>query len=53
MIIPANQIKRDSPTDPVKERIAEGVEKIPVPMIRLKMRKAALTVPICLLSSDV
>lgn len=53
MTMPATQMNSDSPTDPVRARIADGVEKIPVPIIRLKIKKAALNVPICLRSSDV
>ena len=39
-------MKRANPTDPESSRMAEGVAKIPVPTIRLKMRKTAEIKPI-------
>lgn len=44
--IPATQMNRANPTLPDRLRIAEGVAKIPVPMIRLKMRNVAEMTPI-------
>lgn len=45
--MPATQMNRDSPTLPVSSRMELGVAKIPVPMMRLKIRNEALTTPIC------
>lgn len=44
--IPATQMNRANPTLPDRLRMADGVAKIPVPMIRLKMRNVAETTPI-------
>lgn len=44
---PATHMKSDRPTDPDNEKMDEGVAKIPVPTMRLKIRKTAETVPIC------
>ena len=46
MIAPMTHINRANPTEPVLANIDEGVAKIPVPMMRLKMRKMAETRPI-------
>jgi hypothetical protein len=43
--IPATHMKRARPTEPERERISEGVAKIPVPTMRLKIRKMAEMVP--------
>lgn len=51
MIIPATQMNRDSPTLPERAKMALGVAKIPVPTIRLKIRKIAEITPICRLAS--
>lgn len=36
---PSTQSMKDAPTDPTDERMEEGVEKIPVPMIRPTLLK--------------
>jgi len=45
--MPATQMNSDRPTLPHSERMALGVAKIPVPMMRLKIRNDAVTTPIC------
>jgi hypothetical protein len=49
--MPATQINRDSPTLPEKEKMAEGVAKMPVPIIRLNIKNIADTTPIWRLAS--
>lgn len=44
--VPATHMNNESPTLPDKDKIVLGVAKIPVPMIRLKIKKEALTTPI-------
>lgn len=51
--VPMAHMNRDSPTLPDRDKIVLGVAKIPVPMIRLKIRNEALTTPICRRSSGV
>jgi hypothetical protein len=46
MIFPNNHTRSDMPTLPVNLKITLGVAKMPVPMMRLKMRNVALTMPI-------
>lgn len=43
---PTTQRMRDRPTEPERARMVDGVAKIPVPIMRLKMRKTALVRPI-------
>ena len=49
--MPATQMKRLRPTLPEREKIVDGVAKMPVPTMRLKMRKKALRTPISRLVS--
>lgn len=44
--IPATQRNSDKPTLPESSRIPEGVANMPVPIMRLKIKKAAETTPI-------
>lgn len=46
MIEPATQRIRERPTEPERERTVEGVANMPVPIMRLKIRKIALVRPI-------
>ena len=45
--MPITQMKRERPTEPERSTIVVGVAKIPVPTIRLKMRKTAEMKLIC------
>jgi hypothetical protein len=46
-----NHMKRERPTEPLRDRMAPGVAKIPVPMTRLTMRKVAVVMPMVRLAS--
>lgn len=46
MSMPTTQIMSERPTLPESEKMADGVAKIPVPIMRLKMRKTAEVTPI-------
>ena len=45
MNIPMIHRNKLTPTEPVAAKIPEGVEKIPVPIILLRMRKTAPVTP--------
>lgn len=40
-----SQSIRENPTEPAEERMEEGVAKIPVPIMRLKIRRVADGMP--------
>jgi hypothetical protein len=51
--VPITHINNERPTLPDNARIVLGVAKIPVPITRLKIRRAALKIPIWRRSSGV
>lgn len=44
--VPITHMNNERPTLPVNARIVLGVAKIPVPITRLKIKRAALKIPI-------
>lgn len=51
MNMPASHMKRERPMLPERAKIVPGVAKMPVPMMRLKMRRVAEGIPSCRLAS--